>query len=357
MAGYYKAYDRTTQGGILSMNDTQDHIVERYVYAVTKRLPIGQREDVSLELHGLIEEMVQGQIDNLESVESVLMELGDPAELADRYRGVQRYLIGPGYFDLYILIVKIVGFAVSLGLMISLAIGYAFNAPQSLGLAISNVLGTFFVAYAQAFAWVTVAFAIMEWNQRRLGKVAHEEQWSLEDLPDIPNKSTVIPRSEPIASLIFLAIVFALLNSSTWLLKIAQINQSVYIINPFVPDVFKRVLVFFNITIVIAMGIEIAKFYSGIQTKRLAVLTICLKLVSLCISLYIVAGTGIWNPDFVQQLAQQFGDNGTISPIFQKFWDNFPTFLVVVMILGYIVETIQTVWRTWNLHLSKKYLN
>ncbi len=226
------------------MIDTHNDIVNRYVYAVTKRLPLAQREDVSLELHGLIEEMVQGQTDNLESVESVLMELGDPAELADRYRGVQRYLIGPGYFDLYILIVKIVGFAVSLGLMISLAIGYAFNAPQSLGLAISNVLGTLFVAYAQAFAWVTVAFAIMEWNQRRLGKVAHEERWSLDDLPDIPNKSTVIPRSEPIASLIFLAIAFALLNSSSWLLQIAQINQSVYIINPFVPDVFKRVLVF-----------------------------------------------------------------------------------------------------------------
>jgi hypothetical protein len=194
----------------------------------------------------------------------------------------------------------------------------------------------------------------MEWNQRRLGKSERFEQWSLEDLPDIPQKSTLIPRSEPIVSLVFLVVFFAILNASSWILKVSQIENHIYFINPFIPEVFQRVLILFNLTIAIAMGIEFAKLYSGVQTKRLALLTIGLKLFSLCISLYIVAGSGIWNPDFPIHMVQVFGEDIGVSPIFQKFWNNFPTFLVVVMIFGYVIETIQTVWRTWNVRFPEK---
>jgi hypothetical protein len=336
------------------MDRIHDHLVERYVYAVTRRLPTAQREDVSMELHSLIDEMVQDRAEDPQSVATVLMEMGDPAELADRYRGMQRHLIGSGYFDFYILVLKIVGFAVSLGIVISFAIGVVFNSPESVGSIIGNLIGTLFSAYAQAFAWVTVVFAIMEWNQRRLGKSERFEQWSLEDLPDIPQKSTLIPRSEPIVSLVFLVVFFAILNASSWILKVSQIENHIYFINPFIPEVFQRVLILFNLTIAIAMGIEFAKLYSGVQTKRLALLTIGLKLFSLCISLYIVAGSGIWNPDFPIHMVQVFGEDIGVSPIFQKFWNNFPTFLVVVMIFGYVIETIQTVWRTWNVRFPEK---
>jgi hypothetical protein len=144
------------------------------------------------------------------------------------------------------------------------------------------------------------------------------------------------------------------LNASSWILKVSQIENHIYFINPFIPEVFQRVLILFNLTIAIAMGIEFAKLYSGVQTKRLALLTIGLKLFSLCISLYIVAGSGIWNPDFPIHMVQVFGEDIGVSPIFQKFWNNFPTFLVVVMIFGYVIETIQTVWRTWNVRFPEK---
>ena len=41
------------------MGGVHDNLVERYVYAVTKRLPTAQRQDVSMELHSLIDKMVQ----------------------------------------------------------------------------------------------------------------------------------------------------------------------------------------------------------------------------------------------------------------------------------------------------------
>jgi hypothetical protein len=52
--------------------------------------------------------------------------MGDPALLADSYRGAERYLVGPNYFDFYILVLKIVGFAVTLGISIALGISFLF---------------------------------------------------------------------------------------------------------------------------------------------------------------------------------------------------------------------------------------
>lgn len=336
------------------MAHMEKETIERYVYAVTKRLPHGQREDIAMELHSLIDEMVQAKGGDSAAVEDTLLELGDPALLADTYRGTARYVIGPHYFDLYVLVLKIVGFAVTLGIAISLGIGMVFNAPAGPIDFFSHLAGTLFGAYAQGFAWVTIIFWIMEWQQKRKGIDEPLEKWSIESLPEVPQRNAIIPRSEPIASLVFLVLVFAILNSAPWIIRIARLDESVYLVSPFIPAVFKRMLPLFNLTIVIAMGIEFAKLYSGVQSKRLALLTIGLKLVSLAISLYIVAVSGIWNPDLVQQMAVVFDKDAQTLTTLSRFWSFFPRFIVIIMVLGYVVETAETIWRAWDLRLPSK---
>ncbi len=331
------------------MAQNESQLVERYVYAVTRRLPYAQREDIALELHGLIEEMAQDR-----SIEDVLQELGDPNLLADTYQGTSRYLVGPHYFDFYILVLKIVGFAVTLGIAISMGIGFIFNAPTTFGQFFSQLIGTLFGAYAQAFAWVTVTFWIIEWQQKRKGIDAPLEQWTIDSLPEVPQHTTIIPRSEPIASLVFLVLIFAGLNSAPWIMSITNLPPNIHIVSPFVPEVFQKMLPLFNLTIVIAMGIEFAKLYTGIQTKRLALLTIGLKLVSLAITLYIVAASGIWNPHLAQDMMRALGQETSVTSVLSRFWDNFPTFLVVVMVFAFIVETVQTIWRTWHVKLPQQ---
>lgn len=333
------------------MSQTYDDMVDRYVYAVVRRLGVSQREDVSLELRGLIEEMASDRRDQDDPVRSVLLEMGNPSDLADRYRGEERHLIGPRIYDFYILVLKIVGFAVSLGLFISLVIGFAIKAPDSFGDALGQTLGTLFSAYAQAFAWITVSFVIMErFHARRKGK-DDPFCWDLDDLPAVPERSAIIPRSEPIVSLVFLVIFFAVLNALPWFLRIADLDAKVTIINPFIPEVFRRTLWLFNTTIVIAMCIEFAKLYSGVQTRRLATLTVLLKLLSLSISLYIVLGSGIWNPDFPLELgvlARKDFDSGSFIG---RTWSHVPVVLAVLMVLGYVVETVETLFRAWNIHV------
>ncbi|MDF2536663.1 MAG: hypothetical protein K0R18_2825, partial [Bacillales bacterium] len=97
-------------------------LIERYIYAVTKRLPEAQREDVAKvtkrlpeaqredvakELRGNIEDMLSDNPSQHE-IEGVLIELGEPSKLATEFRGKKRYLIGPEHFDQYISILKIV---------------------------------------------------------------------------------------------------------------------------------------------------------------------------------------------------------------------------------------------------------
>ena len=54
----------------------KNDMVERYIYAVTKRMPRKQQEDVSLELKGLIEDMLMercgGEQPGTEDIQAVL---------------------------------------------------------------------------------------------------------------------------------------------------------------------------------------------------------------------------------------------------------------------------------------------
>lgn len=70
-------------------------MIERYIYAVTQKLPQAQRKDIADELQGLIEDMLEGRVggDNIKKsdVVEVLLELGSPRELADKYRSSKKY--------------------------------------------------------------------------------------------------------------------------------------------------------------------------------------------------------------------------------------------------------------------------
>lgn len=77
-------------------------MVDRYIYAVIQRLPQPQREDIAEELRSLIEDMLEERVHGRgitnKDEEEVLMELGNPKHLAQKYRGGKRYLISPEYF-------------------------------------------------------------------------------------------------------------------------------------------------------------------------------------------------------------------------------------------------------------------
>ena len=76
----------------------KNDLIERYIYAVTKQLPKKNREDVSMELRGLIDDMLSERcaVEPTErDVRDVLTELGTPRELYAKYdEDADKCLIG-----------------------------------------------------------------------------------------------------------------------------------------------------------------------------------------------------------------------------------------------------------------------
>jgi hypothetical protein len=193
-------------------------LIERYILAVTEKLPEDIRYDVAEELRSNIEDMLPENAAESE-IREVLERLGNPAKLAQEYNPTKRYLIGPALYDSYFSVLKtVVSIVVAVVLWITV-LDWVFKGTvdfdqvelwkklftDSIEAALSGGL--------QAALWVTVVFAIME----RSGVSQNElpfakKKWSLDELPTAPvSKKAVISRGEIIVAMFFTILFTALL--------------------------------------------------------------------------------------------------------------------------------------------------
>src|SRR5699024_8882973 len=82
-------------------------LIDKYVYTVTKNLPKKTRADVEKELRGSIMDMLPDDFTEID-VEKALYMLGSPAVMAEEYRDGRGVLIGPGLYNQYIYVLKLV---------------------------------------------------------------------------------------------------------------------------------------------------------------------------------------------------------------------------------------------------------
>ena len=102
----------------------KNDLIERYIYAVTKRLPKKIQYDVSQELRTLIDDMLSERCGdatpNEYDIKSVLTELGTPTELCEKYSPeTEKCPIGSPYYSTYKYVLKIVMLCAGLGLLLS----------------------------------------------------------------------------------------------------------------------------------------------------------------------------------------------------------------------------------------------
>lgn len=180
------------------MND----LIERYIYAVTRRMKKGMREDVSKELRSLIDDMLLERCGDLpptdKDVRVVLTELGSPRQMREQYEGSEKAcLIGQPHYSLYIFVLKIVLIAAGAGLTLALGMEQLFE-PQPWIDALTNWASSVWNTLLAAFAFVTVLFAVLHHKGVQLD---HEE--SLDHLPPVPEKKQQIKIVEPVAGIVF----------------------------------------------------------------------------------------------------------------------------------------------------------
>jgi len=229
--------------------------MDRYLYAVTRRLPKAMRDDIERELRSnlmdALEERLEGREATEQDVLDLLNEFGDPEKVASGYMPEKRYLIGPELIDLYWMILKIVSIAVAIGLTIALAISVLQGNPEQKGLVeiVIGYFGTLWSAAISLVGTITIIFAVIQYtvsgqefsrskaaeelrqagkelenafrdndaastakSKRAKSERATSLTWSADQLPSIPASSDRVSISESVVSLVFIGLALLVFN-------------------------------------------------------------------------------------------------------------------------------------------------
>jgi len=143
-------------------------LLNNYVAAVMRHLPLRMRDDVGEELHSTLADSIDameeatGRPLDQHEVAELLKRRGHPLLVASAYRG-DRGLVGAQLFPIYLRVLKV-------GLVIA-AIGVLANYAMGDGVAqlrdVARLAHRYYLPALNVFAWVTIAFYVMDaWMAR-----------------------------------------------------------------------------------------------------------------------------------------------------------------------------------------------
>lgn len=334
-------------------------LVRRYIYAVTQKLPEQQRADIEKELQGLIEDMLEARVQGGEptpkDIEEVLLELGNPRELAEKYRETKRYLISPEFFTTYLSVLRIVLISIGIAMTVVFAIDTIMNPLKILDHFVSNLV-SFIMGCFQGFAWVTIIFGLMEYTgvkKDQLGiKRAHK--WTPSDLSPLPDQRNRIKRSDPIASIVFTVLFLVLFSFSIDLFGVWRLAEgdSSTVVPFFNEEVFRGFLPY--IWVVFGLGVlkDIMKLIEGKWTMRLIGFDILICILNFVLALIMFSDITIWNSDFIQQMSEaEFTTIG--SEALQKvsqIWERTTQGLIYIIGVVLAIQVIVLVEKTFRIN-------
>ena len=317
-------------------------LIERYIYAVTKRLPGKTREDVARELRTLIEDMLKERCGEVtpsdKDIRVVLTELGTPNELYEQYAGDgKRCLIGPPYYTTYVFVMKIVLICVAFGMTLSAVLGFALGESQALSWfsAVGQWIGMLSGGLMGAFAFVTLLFAFFDYKGISLDNYS-----GLDDLPPVPKKKQQISRGETIFG-IGISVVFLIV-----FLVCPQIFCAITKDGELIPILSTEVArnTWYIIVIFSALGIirEIVKLLDGKYTGRVVITTVITDLLSALCSFWWLLRKDIINPEFAGKIGELFeGDGAFITEIFSHFQYFFLGVILFALLLDIMNAVIK----------------
>lgn len=244
---------------------TKPTLVDRYVAAVVKGVPATQQADVAAELRASLDDAVDGLVEQgmtqSEAEAQACTDLGDPAELAARYGGRERFLIGPAYFSEYLVLLKTL-LLIVLPIIFCVAIVAAALAGESPAAVVFGAVGMVAQVGVQIAFWVTLSFALVQ----RTGAKPTERSWTPDSLPEIPNRRIGLGETAFAVATITLAMWALWYSQDHWLVAGIDGGQ-VPLINPAAWDFWIPAL---YVVLVASLVIEIAKYRVGHWTVRLA---------------------------------------------------------------------------------------
>jgi hypothetical protein len=327
-------------------------IIERYIYAIKRRLPGKMSDDIATEIESLLYDELEEKFGNKETytkdeIEEVMIEMGHPREVAERYRGGKQYLIGPEIFPIYKMVASIVLGAVTLGLVISFVISAFTMEANTAWDSIKPFFGFFpslFAAWMSAIGGLTITFAIIEHFAKLDGKeFDFSEGWKPSDLPELPEEKDIVRLWEPIVSMVFIIIWLILLNS--YIYTQGAILESLEHVT-FLPvlnfEALQQFLPVWNLSIGLSLALQIVYIVTRKHTLFTRIFEIVLSLFGIVILVMILNGPAL--VDFTQIVDFFQNSNLTMASLDAnyrlgiKILIGLSTFGMIVNIIKLIVQ-------------------
>jgi hypothetical protein len=326
-------------------------IINRYIYAVTKRLRPSQREDIEEELRGLIEDMLAARCAEEEpkksDINEVLKKLGDPSKLADQYRDTTRYLIGPEYFETYLLVLKIILFAVVFGVTLASTIAVFVNAPLNIAQGLGGFISNIVTSALSAFAWVTIIFAIVERVRSNNDTLIANKEWDPSSLPEIPSKKAAIKKSEPIVGIVFAVLFIILFSLTSQLIGVYHFeNGKLTSVTPLFGAGLSRFLPLITVLLCISILKECIKLVVGKWTLSLALANTVLNFIALVFCAVIFTSPDVWNENFIKGVYEAgLGlKDLPVSP--ETIWSYFTKGFIYIIAFGFIIDSLASIYKS-----------
>lgn len=326
-------------------NKELEELINRYVYDVVRRLPQKTRADIERELRQLIEDMLLDRVGEQEptkqDLEAVLLQLGKPSGLADKYRDEKRCLIGSAYYDAYCMVLKIVLICVGFGISVAYFVNCVYTSTITYELVPSLLSGL-----VEGFAWVTVLFVVIE----RYGKKAVNERlndWKLSDLPQIPSEKSIIKKSDPIVGIIFSVLFLIVFHAApqmfgAWSVHHGSLNSFVSVFNL---QALQRVLVLIDLCFALGIIKEVLRLIAGRYSLKLSLAITGLNLISLTLACAVFANNAIWNSNFAAQMRASGSFPQQEIADLTRVIDLFPHIIVAIIVFSFLLDTAVVLYK------------
>ena len=315
------------------------NLIDRYVQSVGLYLPKDIRDDVLIELRTNIEDMLPENYTE-EDAYKVLEEMGSPLKLANEYNPNKRYLIGPGYFDKYLEILKLVvgiSIAASIGITVLVWImnSYESGFPGSVVELFTKIITGALVGAEQGVFWVTLSFVILERINVDAGNLLfYNKEWTPDSLPELPmNDNMKISRGETIFSIICTIILTALLYLQPQLIAIYRLGEKgVMKSTPFFDiNRLKIYMIFIFAMAVLQLALFVWKYISEKWNMPLIICNAIYNVLMCILMVVMLKDSALINSHFLSEISDI--TKGSIEAI--SIWINKGKWIFAAFFIGF----------------------
>lgn len=317
-------------------------MIERYIYAVVRRLPEQSQAEIKNELRSNIYDMLPENPTD-QQIEAALIGLGSPRDLAVKYQPKERFVVSPRFYDDYLYTLKIVAIVFAL---ISVASGLieAILTPIHTDLfekvveIIASIFANAFQSLFTSFALVTLVFWIIE--QVNLKKGCCE--WKIADLPELPKPNTLkISRTE-----VIFEIIFGTVFSVIWIMVLSQYHPLIgyYVEGELIESFFNPLylptyVVLFVISLGVSLLVSAVKLIKGQYTTGVALVYTLYEVMNAVLVISFLTIPDLIRPEFFEAIAL---DSGVAAEVIASGVQTGFTVLTVVVAIGTIIGLITT---------------